>query len=127
MANVLGGAVAQSGPGNALTTFTPTRDMVGRARFVFTVTDSAGRTWTQTCALLVTVSGLPRDLVWKGGQAANAWGSATNNWLRNGTATAFGASDRVVFDDSGAQTPAISVSGNVSPGSVDFNAPAISR
>ena len=122
VSNISGGGIAQSGPGNHLVTFTPTLNHVGRARFDFTVTDAAGHSWTQTCALLVTNAGLPRDLKWVGGLASNAWDSATNNWSRNGTATAFSFGDRVAFDDSGSKTPAINVTGTVSPASVDVDA-----
>ena len=122
LANVSSGTAAQSGAGNSVVTFTPTQAFVGRARFEFTVSDSAGSSWTQTCALLVTPSGLPRDLVWKGDNAANTWDGATNNWLRNGAATAFSSGDRVASDDTGSNTPALALGGTVSPGSVDFDA-----
>lgn len=122
ISNIVGGTIAQSGTGNSTATFTPTLNFVGRARFDFTVTDSAGHAWTQTCALLVTNSGLPRDLEWQGGLNSNAWDGSTNNWLRNGATTAFSFGDRVSFDESGSKSPAISISGAVSPGSVDFDA-----
>ena len=102
VANVSGGTVALSGTGNAIATFTPTLDYVGRARFDFTVTDSAGSTWTQTCALVVTNSGLPRDLIWKGDGAANNWDETSLNWTRNGAAADFNAGDVVTFDNTGA-------------------------
>ncbi len=122
VSNISGGTIVQSGPGNAVATFTPTINFVGRARFDFTVTDAAGHSWTQTCALLVTNAGLPRDLEWQGGLSSNIWDSATNNWLRDGSPTAFSFGDRVSFDDSGSKTPAVNVSGSVSPGSVDVDA-----
>ena len=53
VANVTGGTVQLTGPGNCLATFTPTRGYVGRARFDFTVVDAGGSRWTQPCALLV--------------------------------------------------------------------------
>jgi autotransporter-associated beta strand protein len=122
LTNVLNGTTAQSGTGNYLITFTPTLNYVGRAKFDFTVTDSDGSAWTQTCALLVSSSGLPRDLSWKGDSSANIWDDTANNWLRNGTATAFSFGDRVTFDDSGSKTPAVNVTGTVSPTTVDVNA-----
>lgn len=122
VSNLSGGTIVQSGPGNAIATFTPTLNHVGRARFDFTVTDAAGHSWTQTCALLVSNAGLPRDLAWQGGLSSNIWDGATNNWLRNGTPTAFSFGDRVSFDDSGSKTPAVNVSGTVSPGSVGVDA-----
>lgn len=122
VSNITGGGVALGGPGNAIATFTPTLNHVGRARFDFTVTDSAGHSWTQTCAIVVTSAGLPRDLKWVGGQASNAWDGATPNWSRNGAATTFSFGDRVSFDDTGSKSPAIDVPGTVSPGTVDFDA-----
>lgn len=122
VSNLSGGTIVPSGPGNAIATFTPTLNFVGRARFDFTVTDATGHSWTQTCALLVTNAGLPRDLAWQGGLASNLWDSATHNWLNSGTPTAFSFGDRVRFDDSGSKTPAVNVSGTVSPGSVDIDA-----
>jgi pectate lyase len=52
--NVIGGRVTQSGPGNSLVAFTPPPNHSGRARFDFTVTDSEGKQWTQTYAIVVT-------------------------------------------------------------------------
>ncbi|MEO5917894.1 MAG: autotransporter-associated beta strand repeat-containing protein [Luteolibacter sp.] len=104
--------------------FTPTLNFVGRARFDFTVTDAAGSAWTQTLALLVSQSGLPRDLTWKGDGSANVWDSAANNWVRNGAATAFSFGDRVTLDDGGSQSPAVNVTGAVAPTTVDVNATA---
>jgi autotransporter-associated beta strand protein len=122
VSNLTGGSVALGGPGNAIATFTPALNHVGRARFDFTVTDGAGHSWTQTCALVVTNAGLPRDLKWQGGIASNLWDGATANWLRNGEPTTFSFGDRVAFDDSGSRTPAINVSGTHAPGTVDFDA-----
>ena len=122
LANVLNGTTSQSGTGNCLVTFTPTQNFVGRAKFDFTVSDSDGSAWTQTCALLVSASGLPRDLSWKGDGSANVWDIATTNWLRNGSTTAFSFGDRVTFDDTGSRTPAVNVTGAVSPTTVEVNA-----
>ena len=122
VANVSGGAVVLSGTGNAIATFTPTLNYVGRGRFDFTVTDSAGSAWTQTCALLVAASGLPRDLLWKGDGTANVWDGATSNWLRNAAATVFSTGDRVTFDDTGSLAPVVTVTGTQSPTTVEVSA-----
>ncbi len=111
VANVSGGALVLSGTGNAIATFTPTLNFVGRGRFDFTVTDSAGSAWTQTCALVVSSNALPRDLKWKGDGALNNWDSTAPNWLRNGAATAFGGGDFATFDDTGSKSPAVSIAG----------------
>lgn len=93
-----GGSVVVAG---SLATFTPTLNFTGRARFDFTVTDSAGHLWTQTCALVVTNSGLPRDITWTGA-LSNAWDHTFPNWKTpSGSAAVFFNGDRVTFDDSG--------------------------
>lgn len=122
VSNISGGTVAQSGTGNCLVTFTPTLNYAGRARFDFTVTDAAGHAWTQTCAILVTASGVPRDLKWKGGTSSNIWDTTTPNWLANGTSTAFSTGDRVFLDDTGSKSPAVNVSGTVTPGGISCDA-----
>ncbi len=106
------GTVALSGTGNAIATFTPTLNYVGRARFDFTVTDSAGSTWTQTCALVVTNSGLPRTIKWVGDGAANSWAPGVSNWSFNGATTSPGLDD-LIFDDTGSQSPVVSVPSGV--------------
>lgn len=122
LSNVTNGTTTATGAGNYLVTFTPTLNFVGRARFEFTVTDADGSSWTQTFALLVSQSGLPRDINWKGDGASNTWDMAAGNWLRNGAATAFSGGDRVTFDDSGSLTPAVSVPAAISPTTVVVNA-----
>ncbi len=123
VSNLVGGTIAQSGTGNRIVTFTPTLNFTGRARFDFTVTDSAAQSWTQTCALVVTTTGLPRDLSWKG--TGNAWDpTTTTNWLpaSNNTTVAYSDGDRVTFDQSGIAQPNVSVTGALSPATVDVNA-----
>lgn len=123
VSNIIGGSIVQSGTGNRIVTFTPTLNFTGRARFDFTVTDSASHSWTQTCALVVTATGLPRDLSWRG--TGNAWDTTTaTNWLRtsNNTTVAYSNGDRVTFDQSGIAQPNVSVTGALSPGTVDVNA-----
>ena len=112
VANITGGTIALSGAGNAIATFTPTLDYVGRARFDFTVTDSAGSAWTQTCALLVSASGTPRTVKWLGDGSANVWAPGVANWTYNGAATAAG-NDYLLFDDTGSQSPVVSVPSGV--------------
>jgi autotransporter-associated beta strand protein len=118
VASASGGAVALSGTGNAIATFTPTLNYTGRARFDFTVTDSAGSTWTQTCAIVVSTSGLPRDLKWKGDSTANAWDTGTSNWMRDGAAIAFSNGDFATFDDTGSKSPAVNVASAAASGIV---------
>ena len=122
-ADVSNGSVVLSGAGNSIATFTPALNYTGRARFEFKVTDSAGHEWTQTCALVVTNSGLPRNLIWKGGLNANAWELVTPNWTFNGAATTFSSGDNVRLDDTGSLSPAVNVSGTGNtPSSVTVDA-----
>jgi autotransporter-associated beta strand protein len=103
--------------------FTPTLNFTGRARFDFTVTDAAGSAWTQTMALLVSQSGLPRDLLWKG--SGNTWDTTTaTNWLRpaGGATVTYSDGDRVVFDQSGIAQPNVTVTGTLVPATVEVNA-----
>ena len=102
--------------------FTPAQNTVGRVKFNFTVTDSAGSTWTQQFALLVTVAGAPRNLVWAGDGSANAWNTTTNNWLLGATPTLFSAGDSALIDERGSATPAMSLTGTLSPSAVTIDA-----
>ena len=122
VANVVGGTVAQSGAGNAVATFTPTVNFTGRAWFEFTVTDGAGRSWAQTCALVVASNALPRDLRWKG--SGSTWDATAPNWIRpaTGTTEVFAGGDRVVFDQAGIARPSVTVVDTVAPGSIDVDA-----
>lgn len=122
VSNVTGGSVVLSGTGNRIATFSPTLNLTGRARFDFTVTDSSSDSWTQTCAIVVTSSGLPRDLQWKG--SGNSWDTTTpSNWLRlsNNTTVAYSDGDRVTFDAAGSAQPNVSVIGALAPSTVDVN------
>ncbi len=115
-----GVTVSATGP---IVKFTPTLNFTGRARFDFTVTDSSGSSWTQTMALLVSQSGLPRDLLWKG--SGNTWDTASaTNWLRpvNGSTAAYSDGDRVSFDQTGIAQPNVSISGTLAPTTVEVDA-----
>lgn len=99
--------------------FTPTLNFSGRAGFNFTVTDAQGSQWTQQFALLVTATANPRGLIWIGNGGTNTWDGTAANWqTASGTATAFSIGDTALFDDRGSATPALSLSGTQSPGSV---------
>ncbi len=104
--------------GGPVLRFTPTPDTHGRAGFYFTVLDGDGSTWTRQFAILVSSTGVPRDLLWIGG-GSNPWDDMTANWRRaNGDPTAFGAGDTALFDDRGSNSPAISLTGAVTPSAV---------
>ena len=113
--NVVGGTVSVAG---AAATFTPTLNFTGRARFDFTVTDSAGHSWTQTCALVVTNNALPRDLVWAGDGSANVWDNGVLNWRRNGVPVAYSGGDNLTFDESGSNSPNVTITDGAAGGSI---------
>jgi rhamnogalacturonan endolyase len=57
------------------------------------------------------------DLTWTGGLNANAWNLATTaNWSSNTTARVFNTGNKVLFDDTGLNDPAIHLSGALLPG-----------
>jgi autotransporter-associated beta strand protein len=92
-------------------------------------------TLTQTARLLAAPGGngldlivedyihTPRDLVWAGDGASNRWengGSAV--WLADGLPAAFFATDRVIFDASGAANPFVTLHEDLVPHSIRVNA-----
>ncbi len=125
VSNVTGGTVTLSGTGNSQAHFVPPVNTAGRAMFDFTVTDSQGSTWTQRFAILVSADPLPVDpvsdpLVWKGNGTTHTWNNTTSNlvWLNGDTAAGFGDTDTATFDDSGINSPSITISGTVQPSAV---------
>ena len=116
-----GGTTTQSGSGGRIVRFVPTPNTSGRAGFDFTVTDSAGSTWTQRFLLLVTATGLPRDLVWVGNGSSHPWDQSTPLWS-GGASYSDGASVR--FDDGGSASPAVAISGTLQPSAVVVDASA---
>jgi autotransporter-associated beta strand protein len=122
ISQITGGTVTLGGEGNSIATFTPTVGHSGRARFDFTVTDAAGHSWTQTCAILVTTAGIPGDLKWKG--AGPAWDTTSQNWLRQpgGETTTYADGDRTIFDAGGLAQPAVSIAATQFPAAVVVDA-----
>ena len=118
LASVSGGSVTRSGPGGALVRFTPTLDTSGRAGFLFTVTDSAGDTWTQQCAFLVSTQTLPRPVTWVGDGVTNAWDATTPNFTSPLGPVAFAANDAVTLDDTGSHSPTLKLTGALAPASL---------
>ena len=111
--NISGGAVTtlNAADGRVLgdghtVRFKPTLNTFGRGKFTFTVTDGADA-WTQPCAILISASGIPRDLVWQGESALNQWNTTAQNWLGAGATTAFSGGDNVLFAELGSAPPVI--------------------
>lgn len=63
----------------------------------------------------------PSNLTWRGDGATNLWNTSVSNWLNGASTAAFKNGDAVTFDDSGSTSPAVTLSGTVSPGAVLFN------
>lgn len=125
VSNVVGGAVTLSGPGNSQAHFVPPAGATGRAMFDFNVTDAQGSSWTQRFAILVSGDALPVDpvsspLVWKGNGTTHTWNNTASNqiWLEGATPSGWGDTDTATFDDSGLNSPNITVSGTVQPSAV---------
>lgn len=121
LSNVTNGAAVLQ-PDGYTVVFTPALDFAGRARFNFTVTDGDGSTWTQTFGVLVSSATPPRDLQWKGDGSANVWNTNAANFLDGTNTVAFRQGENVLFDDTGSDTPAVSLGLDLFPGSVEVNA-----
>ena len=63
----------------------------------------------------------PANLLWHGDGIANAWNTATSNWLNGASTAAFKNGDVCTFDDTGSISPSINLAGAVSPGAILFN------
>ena len=118
VASISGGTVSQSGPGGAVVRFTPTQNTSGRAGFLFTVTDSAGDSWTQQCALLVSTQTLPRPVTWFGDDVTNTWDTSALNFTSSLGPVVFAANDAVTINDSGSNSPSVKITGTLAPASV---------
>ncbi|MBK1834172.1 autotransporter-associated beta strand repeat-containing protein [Roseibacillus ishigakijimensis] len=124
IAGVNGGTISQRAadgttpaPSGPIVAFTPEVDFTGRAGFEFTVTDADGSTWTQSFALLVTSTSLPRQLRWEGGQSST-WNESDLNWRKTDEEiTSFENGDNTLFDDRSQQTD-LTLADNLLPSSV---------
>ncbi len=123
--DAIGGTIAQFGAdgvtpaaGGPVVRFTPTQGAHGRAGFRFAVLDADGSSWSRQFAILVSSTGVPRDLLWIGG-GANLWDGSTDNWRKpDGEPTSFEPGDTALFDERGSNVPAVDVAENVIPGAV---------
>jgi autotransporter-associated beta strand protein len=102
--------------------FVPPTNFFGRARFDFTVTDGEGSTWKQTFAVLVSSVALPRDLLWQGDGAANNFDTNAMTFLFGTNLTAYSSGDNVTFDNTGANSPGVNITGVLTPGSLTIDA-----
>ena len=75
-------------------------------------------------SIQLVVAGDLGSLLWAGDGLGNVWNTATtSNWvsLASSSRDAFYAGDLVSFDDTGSNTPAITLSGVLSPGQITFS------
>ncbi|HEY4414855.1 MAG TPA: autotransporter-associated beta strand repeat-containing protein [Verrucomicrobiae bacterium] len=78
-------------------------------------------TGTKTIQLLK--NHVPANLTWKGDGSGNVWDVvATANWLQAGSPQVFYSGDSVLFDDTGSASPAIALTGAISPAATTVSA-----
>jgi fibronectin-binding autotransporter adhesin len=66
---------------------------------------------------------VPVDLTWRGDGIFNTWDVGTTaNWIAGGSPEVFFNTDTVTFDNSGSNTPAITLASDVAPAAVIVNA-----
>ena len=62
---------------------------------------------------------LPQNLIWQGDGVANLWtNGGPANWNNGTNLVPFASGDNVTFDDTGSNTPAISLGGSINAGTV---------
>ncbi len=125
VANAVNGTVSLTA-GGLRAHFVPTSGYTGTASFNFTVTDANGSSVTRLMNLFFTPEPpIPAtNLVWRGDALANNWNAAGDlNWFDGYSLLyPFSNGNRVTFDDSGFNSPAISLAGSLQPASVTVNA-----
>jgi autotransporter-associated beta strand protein len=74
-------------------------------------------------SIQLVVTHIPSSLTWQGDNSLNVWDTATTaNWTNSaGASVDFFTGDSVTFNNTGSASPAISLSGNLSPSSVVVN------
>jgi autotransporter-associated beta strand protein len=100
----------------------PKTNFTGLASFDFAVSNPDGSVMTNTMGLLVSITYIPKNLVWRGDGVNNLWDTTnTVDWFNGNDLVTFNSSDNVTFDDTGSASPAININSTVAPGSVVFN------
>lgn len=98
------------------------------ANFALSGLASAGRGQTFSViydggAVKLHVTGSPGQLTWRGDGTANVWdNSITTNWINAGLPDAFFSGDFVTFDDTGSNTPPVSLVGALSANVITVSA-----
>jgi hypothetical protein len=96
--------------------FTPANDFIGFAKFDFTA-GTGGTSVTRTVGIAVSSQTI-FERQWKGGVGGNVWDAASENWINGSTIGAFQPGNAVVFDDTGAANPNVTLAGTLAPASV---------
>jgi len=103
--------------------FMPNPGFTGLASFNFAVMDPDATTMTNAMGLLVSVTYIPKNLVWRGDGIDNIWDTTnTADWFNGDNLITFNSSDDVTFDDTGSASPAINLTGVVAPDNIVVNA-----
>ena len=141
LTNATNGTVALLNGTNAV--FTPTANFTSLGAFTFTVTEgsyalSAIVTVCVTpilppssatafngvfiaAAASVAVVTPPANLVWRGDGSGNAWNTTASNWLNDSALAKYKDNDVVTFDNTGSNTPSISIATTLIPGAMLFD------
>jgi autotransporter-associated beta strand protein len=99
--------------------FVPNPGFTGLASFNFIVSDPDGSTMTNTMGLIVSITYIPKNLVWRGDGVNNTWDTTnTADWFNGNDLITFNTSDAVTFDDTGSASPAVDVTSGVAPGNI---------
>ena len=141
--NATNGTIALISGTNAM--FTPTAGFSGPGTFNFNVSESG---YALSAAVTVCITPIippasatgfngalvvaatnaaasvttpPANLLWHGDSSVNAWNASASNWLNGASSAAFKNGDVCTFDDTGANSPSISLSGALLPGAILFN------
>jgi autotransporter-associated beta strand protein len=114
--NATNGTIALLGDGHTAR-FTAISNFVGLAAFRFILTASDSTSYTNTIGILISVPEASRDvLIWRGDGTGNVWAaSGPANFFDGTNLVSFTSGDNVTFDDSGSNSPAINLSGTLSP------------
>ena len=99
--------------------FTPTADVSGFGGFRFAVISSDGLNLTNSVSIIISALQPPSNLTWRGDGAANTWDVGTTaNWDNGTSLTTFTSGDNVTFDDSGSNSPTITLAAPITAGTV---------
>ena len=101
--------------------FTPTANVSGFGGFRFAVVSADGLNFTNSVSIIISALQPPSNLTWRGDGVANTWDvGATANWDNAGALVTFTSGDNVTFDDSGSNSPALTLAAPITAGTVSI-------